>query len=446
MTVSPFDSTIYRELLQDEEIAALFSDAAEIKTLLRVESALAKVQGELGVIPAASAAEIQRGLELARIEPDSLATGTRRDGVPVPALVAALRDTMDSPGHAQYLHWGATSQDIMDTALVLRLKTVCDLIEQRLIKLLNALAQQADAHADLPMAARTRAQVATPTSFGAVIAAWGTPLLNHLEALGQLKPRLLRISLAGASGNAAALGDKAARVRAAMALELGVEDSSIAWHSDRSALCEFSSLFTRINASLAKMAEDCILASSTDVAELSLGSGGGSSTMPQKNNPVIAETLVSLFQVSAAMDGLMTQAMPHRQQRDGAAWTLEWHALPQICMATAKSLALAMELACELKPDAAAMEAGLSGSSGLVYAEAISFKLAETIPRPDAQAEVKRLCTQALEQGCSLLELVARDYPEVDWPSIATPAAQLGDAPEQARLFVKRVRGDDDFN
>lgn len=440
MTASPFDSAIYRELLQDEEIAALFCDAAEINALLRVEAALAMTQGELGVIPLASAAEIQQGIAAAKIEPGSLAAATRRDGVPVPALVAVLREAMHSSEHAQFLHWGATSQDIMDTALVLRLKTVCDLIEQRLVNLLQALAKQSDVYAEVPMAARTRTQIATPTSFGAVIAAWGSPLLIHLEALEQLKPRLLRVSLAGASGNAAALGHRAGAVRTALAAELELGDSSLCWHNDRSSLAEFCSLLTRVNGSLAKMAEDCIMLNQTEVGELVLTQGGGSSTMPQKNNPVIAETIISLFQISTSMDGLMTQAMLHRQQRDGAVWALEWHALPQLCMATAKTLALALNLALEWQPNAAAMEARLTAGNGLVYAEAISFKLAETMPRSQAQNEVKQLCAQALVQECSLVQLIARNYPDVDWAAIATPAAQLGNAPAQAHAFVTCVR------
>jgi 3-carboxy-cis,cis-muconate cycloisomerase len=229
-------------------------------------------------------------------------------------------------------------------------------------------------------------------------------------------------------------------VRTALAAELKLGDSTFCWHNERSMLLEFTSLLTRISGSLAKMAEDFILATRPEVTELRLMQGGGSSTMPHKNNPVVAETLVSLFRMNTAMDGLMTQAMLHRQQRDGVAWAVEWHALPQVCMATAKSLSLAHELARELEPDATAMEARLGSGNGLVYAEAISFKLAETLPRSEAQDQVKRLCAQALERGCSLSQLVAQNYPHTDWSAIATPAEQLGDAPQQARAFAARVR------
>ena len=256
----------------------------------------------------------------------------------------------------------------------------------------------------------------------------------------QLKPRLLRVSLAGASGNSAILGDKAKAVRSALALELELGDSELSWHSDRSSLVEFCSLLTRISGGLAKMGADCILATRSEVGELDSMQGGSSSTMPQKNNPVVAETLVSLFHINTAMDGLMIRALLHQQQRDGVAWALEWQALPQICVSTARALALALELTQELQPNGTAMAARLSAGNGLVYAEAISFKLAEIMPRPEAQAQVKHLCAQVLKQSSSLPELIAQSYPDIDWSVITAPAARLGDAPEQARAFAARVR------
>ena len=436
--MSLFDSKIYRDLMYDEEVGVLFSDEAEISALIRVEAALAKVQGEQGLIPEQSAQAIQAGLDKNNIEPTILAASTKRDGVPIPGLIKALRTGMNSPEHAQYLHWGATSQDIMDTALMMRLSSVCEILEQRLSLLLQSLAGHAENYAELPMAARTRAQIATPTSFGAIITSWGSPLLNHLEAMSQLKPRLLQISLSGASGNSSVMGDKASAVRTALADELALGDSLFCWHSDRSSLAEFSSLLTRISGSLAKMAVDCMLATQTEVNELEL-KGGGSSTMPQKNNPVVAETLQSLFHFITALDGLMAQSLLHRQQRDGAAWAQEWLALPQICLATAKSLSLALELIHDLQPNSEAMASRFTKAYDLTYAEVISFKLAENMPRGEAQAQVKRLCTQAIKQRCSLLGLMEKTYPEIDWSLTCTPELQLGDAPERARAFAARV-------
>lgn len=440
MGISPFDSAIFRDLLCDIEIAQAFDDSASIDSWLRVEAALAGAQGELGIIPAASADAIQRLCADAAIDAASLAADSAVDGIPIPALLKRLHELIDAPGHGAYLHFGATTQDIMDSGLVLRLRQVCDIVEARISLLLSALADLAEAHAQLPLVARTRRQAATPTSFGAVVASWGAPLLSHLEALEQLRPRLLRISLAGASGNSTALAEQAAELRALVATKLDLEVHHQCWHSDRSALAEFASLMTRICGALAKIGEDCMLGSQQEVGEIGLAGAGGSSTMPHKQNPVQAEILLSLFGIAAAQETAMTQALLHRQQRDAAAWMLEWHALPQICMATGRALQLAISLATGIEVDATRMLANLEGAHGLVYAEAISFRLAETMPRPQAQARVKQLCSDALAQACRLSELVEREFPEIDWNELLTPQQQLGDAATQARNFARRVR------
>lgn len=440
MTLSLFDSQIYRSLLRDEEIAALFSDAAEIAALVSVEAALARAQAELGMIPESSAEAITELARKVKIDPASLAPGTGTAGIPIPALLEQLRKAMERPQDAQYLHFGATSQDIIDTALLLRLRGVCDIVDARLRLFLAALADLAEQHAELPMTARTRRQPATPTSFGAQVASWGLPLLNHLEVLAQLKPRLLRVSLFGASGNSTAFGEQAHNLRRRLASELKLEDSELSWHGDRSALAEFSALLTRINAALAKLAEDCMQGAQAEVAELTLAATGGSSTMPQKQNPVQAETLVSLFQLSLSLDSAMNQALLHRQQRDGAAWMLEWMTLPQICAASGRALQLATSLVTQLQPNAERMLANLEAANGLVYAEAISFRLAAEMPRPEAQALVKQLCGDATGKNCSLADLVAERYPNIDWKALANPGAQLGDAALQAKRFAARAR------
>lgn len=439
MAITLFDSTLYHDLLGDDAMAALFGDHAELRSMLRVEGALARVQGALGVIPRASGDAIADAAANWRPDPADLGTQTGRDGLPVPALVAGLRQALDSPTHAQYAHWGATSQDIIDTGLVLRLRDVCDLLQRRITLLLEALATLAQEHDRLPLAARTRGQIAIPTSFGAVVAAWGNPLLTHLEVLAQLRPRLLRVSLAGAAGNSTVLADRAADVRCALAAELGLADAETPWHSDRSALAEFCAWMTRVIGSLAKMAEDIVGATQSEVGEIRLAHIGGSSTMPHKQNPVAAETLISLFQLAQALDGAMQRALPHRQQRDGAAWMLEWHALPQSCRATGSALQLALGLAQGIEADGARMRANLEASAGLIYAEAISYRLSEDMSRPDAQSSVKTLCRRSTAEGRSLGELVTEAYPQVDWRSIMQPEAQLGDAPAQARSFARRV-------
>lgn len=440
MATTPFESAIYRELLFDAEIGERFTERAEIGAWLRAEAALAEAQGKLGLIPADSAAAIAGTRAQLELDPARLAAGTARDGIPIPAFVAELRAALGNDVHASYVHFGATTQDIMDTGLVLRLREVCDILDARLKLALQALADLADGHAELPLAARTRRMPATPTSFGAVAAAWGLPLLGEAEALPQLRVRLLRASLAGAAGNSAALGPRADKLRAAYAAELDLDAGPACWHTDRAPLAEFASWMTRVAAALARIAEDCLLAAAPEIGEIVLPAGGGSSTMPHKRNPVQAETLASLFQLAAALDGAMTQAMLHRQQRDGAAWSLEWHALPQLCMATGRALQLGIALLAGLEVDPARMRANLDGAHGLVYAEAISFRLAQEMPRADAQARVKQWCADAIAQDRRLAELAAEHHPDIDWSTLADPAAQLGDAPAQARAFAARAR------
>ncbi len=440
MAISPFESAIYTELLRDGEIGQLFTDTAEIVAWQHVEGALARTQGELGMIPKQSAAAIAKACGKTKIDAASLADGTGRDGIPIPALIAALRKAIGNDAHAAYLHYGATSQDIMDTGLVLRLRAVSTIVEARLKLVLGTLADLADAQAELPMAARTRRQPATPTSFGAVVAAWGAPLLASIESLEQLRPRLLRVSLYGAAGNSAALGSRASELRAALAAELKLAADDACWHSDRSALAEFAAWLGRIAGALAKIAEDCLFMATPEIGELKLAGGGGSSTLPHKQNPVEAETILGLFDFAAALDAAMTRALLHRQQRDGAAWLLEWHALPQICAATGRALQLAVSLLTRCEPDVGRMRANLEGRHGLVYAEAIAFRLADKMPRPEAQAAVKQLCSEAVAQDRFFLELVCERFPDVDLHSFGEPASQLGDAPAQARGFVAAIR------
>lgn len=440
MSVSPFDSALYRDLFTDSEIARLFTDSAEIRAMMLVEGALARAQGAAGLIPKDSAEAIHRAAMEVQIDPAGLAAATGQNGVPVPALVAAFRATMDAPEHAQYLHWGATSQDITDTALVLRLRQALSLMEAMQTRLLDALAKLADSHAETPITARTYGQSATPSSFGAVVASWGWPHLAHLDRLNALRPRLLQVSLSGAAGTSSALGADAPGLRKAMAEALNLSDPGHSWHSTRDSIGELAGWLTLVMGSLGKLGEDLLLLSQTDAGEVRFGAAGASSTMPQKQNPVGASVLVALARHVIALNGAMQGAGLHRQQRDGAAWFTEWLSLPAMVMGTAKALATAAELIETLEPQTDRMAENLSDPLGLIHAEALSFALAAHIPRPEAQAEVKALCKQALASGTALPDLLARAHPDLD----LTLTAPLGHAPEEARAFAAAVQGRED--
>jgi len=438
MAASLFDSPLYAKLFDTSEAGRLFSDSAAIRAMLLVEGALAKVQGSLGVIPDLSAAAIHRASMEIQIDPGAIAKATGENGVCVPGLVAAFRAEMNAPEHAQFVHWGATSQDIIDTALMLRLRQALALTEADLREILNNLGQQAEEHAHLPMAARTYGQQATPTSWGAVLAQFGAPLLDALAAVEQLRETSLFVSLSGAAGTGSALGAKPAETRAGLAQALGLHDPQRTWHTDRGPILRIADWQAQVVASLAHVGQTLIGLTASEVGEVSLGGTGASSTMPQKQNPVRPSALVALnIQVSGLKAALHSAAI-HQHQRDGAAWFAEWMMVPQIALALAASLQHAKALSAGLAPHPVQMRSALDGNLGLIHAEALSFALADIMPRPDAQAACKALCLEARKSQTSLPKLALADYPKLD-PAIFDPTASMGDAPEQALTFAARV-------
>lgn len=440
MPAAPADSALYGRLFGDADVARLFSDSAEIRAMLLVEGALARVQGALGLIPADAAAFIDRAAQEVQIDPSGLAAETAQNGVPVPAFLAAFRKAAMAPEPMQYLHWGATSQDIMDTALALRLRPMLALWDTRLGELLTHLAIQAEASASLPMAARTYGQFATPTSFGAVVAGWGWPLLKWRGQLPALRQDVLRVSLSGAAGTLSAMGDAGPDVRAGLADALGLNDPGHSWHSDRSAATQLAAFAAGLAGSLGKLGEDALALSQSGLAEIGFANASGaSSTMPQKQNPVAASALVALARHVIGLAGVIQGAALHRQQRDGAAWFTEWLTLPNLCISTSRMISLSVEMVQHVVPDPVAMTRLLEDGLGLIQAEALTFALAEQMPRPDAAAAVKALCAEAREAQTPLIVLAGRQFPGTDW---AQKLAQrgLGQAPAEARAFVAQVR------
>ena len=358
-----------------------------------------------------------------QIDPDGLARGAARSGVPVPALVAAFRKALQAPEHAAFVHWGATSQDIVDTALNLRLRRVVAILDTRLAELARTLGRLADENAEMPLVARTYGQPAVPSSVGARLAAWGLPLLHHRARLADLKPRLLCVSLSGAAGTGAAMGAEAPAIRARLAEALGLADPRRSWHATRDSVAEFAGWLTLVTGALGKIGTDLIVMASR--GEALSDTGGTSSTMPQKSNPVAASVLVALARHNAALNTSLQGALVHGEERDGGSWFAEWLALPQMCLAAGRALALADQAI------GATRFAPATDPSGLVHAEALSFALARTMRRPEAEAELKRLADETRRTGRPLPDLMRQHHPDIE---LALP--QLGEAPAEARAFA----------
>jgi 3-carboxy-cis,cis-muconate cycloisomerase len=435
MSILPFDSAFLGPLLSDAELARLLDDRAQLRAMLDFEVALALAEGRVGVIPEAAAQRIAEVADNLEIDPASLAEGTARDGIPVPALVAALRKAVGGDA-AQYVHWGATTQDVMDSGLVLRLKRILDILEDRLDELGGKLAELADAERATVMLARTRGQQATPTSFGLKVAGWLAPLDRHLNRLYEFEDRFGVLSFGGAAGNLSALGVDGPAVEGVLAEELELAVPLLPWHSQRDGLIELANWLGLVCGSLGKMAGDIMLLCQNEVGELREGAGGTSSTLPQKQNPVRSEAVLSLTRHVAGLAGPMQLTAFHTHERDGVAWQLEWLTLPQMVVATGAALAQSLALIGGLKIDRERMRANIEATNGLALAEAASFALSRHLPRPEAQALVKQACLDALDQGRGLIVLLQErcDAP-LDWQALADPAQHIG----SADIFIDRV-------
>jgi 3-carboxy-cis,cis-muconate cycloisomerase len=440
MSVSAFDSAMLGGLLGDGTVSALLDDRARIRAMLRVEAALARVQGELGIIPQAAAPAIAVTAAALEIEPAELAAGTAKDGVPVPALVKALRQAVDTP-HADHVHYGATSQDIVDTALVLTVAPVLELIAGRLHDGIELLAGLAERHAATIMAGRTRFQLASPTTFGLKAAGWAAPLRRHLDRLAELRPRLEVVSLAGASGNLASLGGRGPEVEAALAQELGLGVAMAPWHAARDTLAELAGWLSLVTGSFAKIGLDVLLLAQNEVGEVRPGSGGGSSTMPHKANPVAAEVLVALARSSAERVAAMHHALIHAHERDGSAWLAEWLSLPDLLVAAGAASRTALALLQDLVVDADAMTGRATAAPGLLFSEPAVFALAAVMPRGKAEAHVSAAAKIALADGRHLVDVLAESLgPVIDWPALRRLDGTVAAATKRTRAVVQALR------
>lgn len=329
-------------LVGDPEIENLLSDQAQLHAMLAFEQALAEASADCGLVSAAAASAI--GAATANFTPDwaELAAGMARDGVVVPALVQALRRHL-SEEHRPALHKGATSQDVIDTALMLQVAKVLGVYETRLSALLATLEELAHLHGDKALMAHTRMQVALPTTWGAKLASWGEPLQRHLRSLSGMRRSLLVIQLGGPVGDRGSFEGVGDAIAAGMAkrLDLGL---ATPWQAQRDPIAGLGNVLALIAGTLGKIGADVTLLAQNEVAALTLEGGGGSSAMAHKSNPVNAEVLVALARQVAGLSGTLNQALVHENERSGAAWTLEWLTLPQMLVSTGASLRLGLKL------------------------------------------------------------------------------------------------------
>jgi 3-carboxy-cis,cis-muconate cycloisomerase len=327
----------------------------------------------------------------------------------------------------------------MDTALVLQMRAALAAVERTLGRVIDNLGGMAHRHRHSVMPGRTHSQQAVPIPFGLKAAGWLAPLLRHRTRLGEIRPRALVVQLGGAAGTLAPLGARGVDVAEALAAELDLSPALLPWHTQRDVLAEVAGWLSLVSGSLGKMAQDVLLLAQTEIGEVretAAEGRGGSSTMPQKANPVVSEQIVAAARTNAALLGAMHQALIQEHERATSGWQMEWWTLPQMFELTASALRKAEFLSAHLDVDAARMRQNVSASNGLMLAEAVTFALSTTMGRPAARALVTSACRTARAENRHLVDVVrAQTDAPLDWEALKDEATHFG----SAQAFIDRV-------
>ena len=414
MTASMIDSQVFRHIFSTEAMRQVFSDEARVQYYLDIEAALAKVQGRMGIIPAEAAEEIIAHCHAEQFDMQKLKTATERIGYPVlpvvQQLVGLCRD-----GLGEWCHWGATTQDITDTATVMQIRAALDLIEADLKAISAALAGLAKKYRDTPMAGRSNLQQATPITFGYKCAVLLAGFQRHLERLRELRPRVLVGEFSGATGTLASLGAEGLAVQEALMAELGLGQPEIAWHTMRDRIAEAGCFLGLVTGTLGKISMDVKLMMQTEVEEVyePFHEGrGSSSTMPQKRNPIASNYIHACISMVRQHVAALLDAMVEDHERSTGPWEIEWIAVPEIFCLTAGALKHARNIVEGLQVDPVRMRANLDLTKGLTQSEAVMMGLGPALGRQLAHDLVYDICREVIAGKGTFLDLLA-GHPQI---------------------------------
>lgn len=443
MAATIIDSRIFGDIFSDVRMRQVWSDENRTAKYLDIERALAKVQGRLGLIPQEAADEIVKHCELSMIDWDKLKAKTEQIGYPIIAVVnqinANCRDRL-----GEYCHWGATTQDITDTAMILQMREGLALVEQDLADISDALAKLAETYRDTPIIGRSNLQQATPITFGYKMASILAGIERHRQRLEQLKPRVLMGEFGGASGTLSSLETGAMETQAALMEELGLAQPLISWHTVRDTVAEVGAFLGLVGGSLGKIAMDVKLLMQTEVAEVfePFAPGrGSSSTMPQKRNPISCLYIHANISVARQHAAALMDAMVADHERSTGPWEIEWVSVPEIFCLISGALKQTKFVLQGLEVDAERMRANMDMTHGLVMSEAVMMGLGPYLGREYAHDLVYDLCRQALRENRPLIDILEA-HPEINrhvdraqLEHLCNPVHHVG----QAGVMVDRV-------
>ena len=433
-------------LFTTDAMRAVFSDRMRIQRMLDFEAALAQAEAAVGVIPQATADSIAAHCKADRFDAAKLAAVAQSAGnLAIPLVAALTRDVAAADPVARgYVHWGATSQDVIDTGLVLQLRDALALVDADVERLAAALATQARRHATTVLAGRTWLQQAIPVTLGVKLAGFVSALDRHRARLAELRGRALVLQFGGAVGTLASLGERGIAVSEALASRLALPLPDLPWHTQRDRVCEIAAVLGMLAATLGKLARDLALLAQTEVAEAfepAAPGRGGSSTMPQKRNPVGASAAIAAAVRVPGLVATMLSAAAQEHERGLGNWPAEWETLPEIALLAAGALAAMADVAPRLDVDADRMRANLELTQGQIFAEAVQMALANAIGRDRAHALVADACRRAARERVHLRE-VLRAIPEAASALDATALDRLFDPANylgESRRFIERA-------
>ncbi|MBW1850557.1 MAG: adenylosuccinate lyase family protein [Deltaproteobacteria bacterium] len=451
MPAHPIDFQINPTVFSTVELTQIFDEKARYQRWLDFEAALAKVQGEMGVIPQEAAEEIGRKAKLELLDLESVHEGYLHSRNSLMPLLSGLRRAC-AKGHGEYVHYGATTQDVIDTAEILEVRATVTILYRDLRVLEAICLKLAGNHRTTPMAARTHGQQALPTTLGLKVVIWLGEIRRHIERIKHIFPRIAVGQLSGAVGTMAALGPQAMKIAKGTLNLLGLEYSRVAWHNARDNIGELASIFSLLVTTLAKIANEIFQLQKTEIGELMEPVPAGSvasSTMPHKKNPVICQRVVALSRHVRSLTGTIMESMAHEHERDGRCLWSEWLAVPQLCIYTGTALQYMLDVTSGLEVRADRMLANLHLQKNLITSEWLLFRLSSTIGKMRSLEKLHELSNKAMDTGTSFKEAVMND-PEIgsligreEMACLDQPERYLGHAVqivEQAIEDIERKR------
>ena len=443
---------LFDKLFRYDAIDQIYSDHETIKSLLQFEAALARAEAKAGVIPGPDARAIAAACQSEEFEVADIASHAALSGNIAIPLVKKLTEIVakQNKDAARFVHWGATSQDAIDTAAILQLRRALEVMDQNLAKLTAALGDLAEKYRGTPVVARTWMQQALPTTFGFIVAGWLDAMLRHRARLAELRANNLVLQFGGAVGTLAALAGRGPAVAKALAEELGLPLPTMPWHTHRDRIVEIAAALGLCVGTFGKIARDIALHVQTEIGELAEPGGegrGGSSTMPHKRNPV---TCASVLAASVRMPGLVStllSAMQQEHQRALGGWQAEWETLPELVMLAGGALHHLAEMIPGLQVDAVRMLENLDATHGLIFAEAVTMALGDRLGKIPAHMLVEAACKKALNEKRHLKDVLREDpslrgyLTPADLEGLFDVRNYLGNADEFVREVLAQAKG-----